>query len=182
MEVKLAQMKLEDGITTIEAESFEPEYSVGIVTADGVVPMPVGEYTLEDGSVLDVQTEGVIAEIKPKEDESEVEVEVEVAPEEVTEPMMEAETAPQVKKIVESVSKETFFAEIEKIRAEFNSQLEELKGVKKEEEQKVELSAEAGAEPIVTNPESKSKVEMFGYAQNRTTTIADRVFEKMFNK
>jgi hypothetical protein len=31
MEVKLAQMKLQDGVTVIEAESFEAGYSVGIV-------------------------------------------------------------------------------------------------------------------------------------------------------
>jgi hypothetical protein len=179
MEVKLAQMKLEDGITTIEAEEFEPEYSVGIVTEDGIVPMPVGEYKMEDGKTLVVSQEGIIASISSEEEEVAPETET---PEEVIEPEMSSEPAQQIKKIVESVSKETFFAEIEKIRAEFNSQLEELKGVKKEEEQKVELSAEAGAEPIVTNPENKSKVEMVGYAQNRATTITDRVFEKMFNK
>ncbi len=180
MEVKLAQMKLEDGITIVEAEEFEPEYSVGIVTADGIVPMPVGEYKLEDGKVLVVSTEGIIASVSSEEEE-ETAPEVEV-PEEATAPEMSAEPAPQIKKIVESVSKETFFAEIEKIRAEFNSQLEELKGVKKEEEQKVELSAEAGAEPIVTNPENKSKTEFYGYAKNRVATIQDRVFDRMFNK
>ena len=31
MEVKLAQMKLEDGVTVIEAEAFEPEMGVFIV-------------------------------------------------------------------------------------------------------------------------------------------------------
>ena len=46
LEVKLAQMKLEDGITIVEAEAFEPDYSIGIVTPDGIVPMPVGEYEL----------------------------------------------------------------------------------------------------------------------------------------
>jgi hypothetical protein len=37
--------------------------------------------------------------------------------------MEAAAPAPQAKRIVESVSKETFFAEIEKIRAEFASQI-----------------------------------------------------------
>ena len=107
LEVKLAQMKLEDGITIVEAEAFEPDYSIGIVTADGIVPMPVGEYKMEDGSILVVEVEGIIAAIK--QEEAEAEVEVEVAPEEVVEPMMEAEVAPTPKRIVESVSKETFF-------------------------------------------------------------------------
>ena len=51
-QIDLAQMKLEDGITIVEAEKFEPEYSVGIVTAEGVIPMPVGEYKLEEGKVV----------------------------------------------------------------------------------------------------------------------------------
>lgn len=184
-QVNLAQMKLEDGVTIIEAESFEPDYSVGIVTADGIVPMPVGEYKLEDGKVLVVAVEGIIAEVKdamPEEAPMEApEVEVEV----------EAETqAPQPKRIVESVSKETFFAEIEKLKVEFSAQIEELKSVKAELESvkaekevlEVKLNAqEEGAEPIVQNPEPEAKVEGFSYGQNRPETIQDSVFSKIFS-
>lgn len=186
-QVNLAQMKLEDGITVIEAEQFEPEYSVGIVTADGLVPMPVGEYVLEDGKVLVVEVEGIIKEVKEAEAEAEVEVEVEVspAPEEVVAPEMASEPAapaPQAKRIVESVSKETFFEEIEKIRAEFASQIEELKAVKVElEAAKVELSELPAAEPIAYNPESDVKHEIFNFSQNRPESIQDKVFQRMFN-
>jgi len=124
-QVNLAQMKLEDGITIIEAEEFAPDFSVGIVTADGVVPMPIGEYTLEDGMVLVVAVEGIIAEVKEAttaEEEAapevEVEVEAQVAPQ---------APAPQAKRVVESVSKETFFAEIEKLRTELSLQINEVK-------------------------------------------------------
>jgi regulator of replication initiation timing len=186
LEVKLAQMKLEDGITIVEAESFEPDYSIGIVTADGIVPMPVGEYKMEDGSILVVEVEGIIAEIKQEEAEAEVEVEVEAAPEEVVEPMMEAEApAPTPKRIVESVSKETFFeAQIEALRnelAEIKAENEALKLSKQTLE--VELSnVEEGAEAIVPNPEAESKASSFKLSKNRTRSIEDSVYSKIFNK
>lgn len=184
MEVKLAQMKLEDGITIIEAESFEPDYSVGIVTADGIVPMPVGEYKLEDGKILVVSVEGVIAEIKEAEAEApEVEVEVEVAPEEVTTPEMSAE-APKAKRIVESVSKETFFAEIEKLRQEFSLIKQENEALKAENESlKVEMSSiEAGAEPLAHNPEAGQAPKQFRISKNKTASIEDSVFNRIFSK
>lgn len=186
LEVKLAQMKLEDGITIIEAESFEPDFSVGIVTADGIVPMPVGEYKLEDGSILVVAVEGIIAEIKQEEaPEAEVEIEVEAAPEEVVEPMMEAESAPTPKRIVESVSKETFFeAEIEALKVELSAIKAENEALKASKESlEVELSnVEAGAEAIVTNPEAEVRVNSFKLSKNRHRSIEDSVFSKIFNK
>lgn len=184
MEVKLAQMKLEDGITIIEAESFEPDYSVGIVTADGIIPMPVGEYKLEDGKILVVSVEGVIAEIKEAEAEApEVEVEVEVAPEEVTAPEMSAEE-PKAKRIVESVSKETFFAEIEKLRQEFSLIKQENEALKAENESlKVEMSSiEAGAEPLAHNPEAGQAPKQFKISKNKTASIEDSVFNRIFSK
>lgn len=185
LEVKLAQMKLEDGITIVEAEAFEPDFSIGIVTADGIVPMPMGEYKLEDGRILVVEIEGIIAEIKQEEAEEE-EVEIEVAPEEVVEPELEAEvSAPSPKRIVESVSKETFFeAELEALKTELaaiKAENESLKADKSSLE--VELSnVEAGAEAIVTNPESEVKVNSFKLSKNRHRSIQDSVFSKIFNK
>jgi hypothetical protein len=182
-QVNLAQMKLEDGITIIEAESFEPEFSVGIVTADGIVALPVGEYKLEDGKILVVAVEGIISEIK---EEMPEEVEPEEAPE--VEIEVEAEVqAPSPKRIVESVSKETFFAEIEKLRTELSAQISEVKAeneaLKAEKEVlEVKLNAqEEGAEPIVQNPEPEAKQEGFAYGQNRPETIQDSVFSKIFS-
>lgn len=185
LEVKLAQMKLEDGITIVEAESFEPDFSIGIVTADGIVPMPVGEYKLEDGRILVVEVEGIIAAIKEEEAEAEVEIEIEAAPEEVVEPMMEAEVAPTPKRIVESVSKETFFeAEIEALKTELAAIKAENESLKASKESlEVELSnVEAGAEAIVTNPEAEVKVNSFKLSKNRVRSIEDSVFSKIFNK
>lgn len=184
MEIKLAQMKLEDGITVIEAEEFAPEFSVGIVTADGIVPMPVGEYKLEDGMILVVAVEGIIAEIKEAEAEApEVEVEVEVAPEEVIEPEMSQE-APKAKRIVESVSKETFFAEIEKLRQEFSLIKQENEALKAENESlKVEMSSiEEGAQPLAHNPEAGVAPKHFRISKNKTASIEDAVFNRIFSK
>lgn len=184
MEIKLAQMKLEDGITVIEAEEFAPEFSVGIVTADGIVPMPVGEYKLEDGMILVVAVEGIIAEIKEAEAEAtEVEVEVEVAPEEVVEPEL-AQEAPKAKRIVESVSKETFFAEIEKLRSEFSLIKQENEALKAENESlKVDMSSiEAGAEPLAHNPEAGQAPKQFRISKNKTASIEDLVFNRIFSK
>lgn len=80
-QVELATMALADG-TTIEAESFEAGQSVVVVTAEGErVPLPVGEYQLENGMMLVVETEGTIASISDAEAEVEVEVETEMSKE-----------------------------------------------------------------------------------------------------
>jgi hypothetical protein len=160
MEVKLAQAKLADG-TTIEAEQFAPEFSVGVVTQDGIVPMPVGEYEMEDGKILSIAQEGIIAEIKeaaaPAE---EVVEEVEAKKEEVEEV--------KAKRIVESVSKETFFEAVEKLTKEND----ELKA------KIVELSATPAPEPIVANPENK-KQEVIAYVKR--ASLKSEIYKQLFN-
>jgi hypothetical protein len=166
MEVKLAQMKLQDGVTVIEAEAFEPEMAVFIVNEDEKVPMPVGEYMLEDGNMLKVEVEGVIAMIAmPEMEESEVEEEVEVKEQEMT-----AEVA-SPKRVVESVTKEMFFAEIEKLRTE----IAELKSVKTET---VELSSD-NIEVLTHNPEAKNEVKLNLYSKKRQATTFDVVLNKL---
>ena len=168
IEVKLAQMKLMDGVTVIEAETFEPEMAVFIVNEDERVPMPVGEYTLEDGNVLKVETEGVIASIEmPKEEAPEVEEEVETTEKEQE---MNAEVATP-KRVVESVTKEMFFSEIEKLRAE----IAELKSVKTET---VELSND-NIEVLSHNPEATNEVKMNLYSKKRQATTLDVVLSKL---
>ena len=153
MEVKLAQQTLMDGVTTIEAEEFAPEYSVGIVTPEGVIPMPVGEYTTANGEVLVVEVEGIIASIAPAEAEAE---EVEAPEATATEPVMAEATA---KKVVETVSKETFFSEVENfatINAALKAEIEALK---------VELASNVPAASVIThNPENVVEKENFQIA------------------
>ena len=167
MEVKLAQMKLKDGVTVIEADAFEPEQAVFIVNGEERIAMPVGEYELEDGMILVVAVEGIIAEIKEaaveEEEAPETEVEVEVE--------AQAETVATPKRIVESVSKEMFFAEIEKLRTE----IAELKSVKQE------LSSEVVVEPLTHSPEVKNEVKLNKFSPNRQMTTQDIVMAKLFN-
>ena len=164
IQIALEQMNLDNG-TVIEAEVFEAGYDVFIVSGEEKIALPVGEYTLEDGRKLIISIEGIIAEIKEAE---------EVAPEAVTEPEMQVEpTAP--KKVIESISKEMFFAEIEKLRNE----IAELKLSKEEKPKEVELSEES--KPIVHNPEGKAEKEINLYATQRVMTTKDRVFNKLFN-
>jgi len=177
MEVVLETMKLDDNITVIEAESFEAGNEVVVVTEDEQkIPLPVGSYNLEDGRVLVVAEEGVIAEVKEKEEEApEVEEEIEVpAEEEATkEEEMSNEPAQTIKKTIESVVKETFFAEMEALKKEN----EELKA-KLEGKVEVELSEEE-VEPIVFNPENVQKVDGFKFASKGGNTIMSNILNKL---
>jgi len=168
MEVKLAQMKLEDGVTVIEAEVFEPEAAVFIVNGEDRIALPVGEYKLEDGMILKVEVEGVIASIEmPEEEMPEAETE---APE--VEVEVEAQAAAP-KRVVESITKEMFFSEIEKLRAE----IAELKSVKEE----VQLSAEVDVQPLTHSPEVVSSVKLNKISPNRAMSTQDIVMSKLFN-
>ena len=209
MEVKLEQRKLEDGVTVIEADEFAPDNEVMIVTEDEqMIPLPVGEYVMEGGEqVLVVTEEGLISEIKAKEEEVEEEVVEEEAKkdEEEKEEEMAEESRP-IKKTVESIVKETFFTEIENLKkenAELKDKLETLSSdentneettveevtnevetttetTEVEEVAEVELSSEEpAAKPISYNPENEEKTEKFNFAKNRPRNIMDTVLKRI---
>ena len=172
MDVKLAQMKLQDGITIIEAEAFEPEMAVFIVNEEERVPMPVGEYMLEDGNVLKVVEEGIIAAVEMPVEEVEAPEEEVATPAEANQEMTTEAASP--KRVVESVTKEMFFAEIEKLRTE----IAELKSVKAETVETVELSSD-NVEVLTHNPEATTEVKMNLYSKKRGTTTLDVVLSKL---
>ena len=187
MEVKLATMKLSDGMTILEAEVFEAGAEVFIVAEDQKIALPVGEYELEDSKMLVVIEEGIIAEIKEMEAEEQMPME---EPEAEAEVEVEAEAAApkDIKKTVESIVKETFFSEMEALKIEN----EELKA-KLEMFSKVEPTAEVATEettkenkveleevsPITFNPENVNKVEGFKFASKRARTTMDSILEKL---
>lgn len=197
VEVKFAQMNLENG-TVLEAEAFEAGNEVFIVNEEDRIALPVGEYTLADGNMLYVMEEGIIGEIKSAEAEAEEEV-AEVAAEPVAE--LEAETPSNPKKIVESHTTETHFAEevpmeekikaivmpiIEEVKAELSAIREEM-GYAKEKmsaveaennELKTELSAQSAAKPIKHNPEVAPKAEV-KFATRKPQTAMNRVLSKL---
>jgi hypothetical protein len=169
MEVKLEQMKLVDGNTVIEADSFEPGASVMIVVPEGEpVPLEVGKYELEDGRVLIVEEVGMIASIEemPKEEEEEeMPVEADVTPEvEVKQP----------KKVV-SIT-EQHFAEMESKIAELETKLAALE-VK--EEEVIELTEDP--KPIQYNPENAKPIEHMDLATNTGKSTRDKILEEVYN-
>ena len=184
LEVKLETMRLSDGVSMLEAESFEAGQPVFILTEDEQrIALPVGEYELEDGRILVVIEEGVIADVREAaEPEVEVEVEEEVETGKMPEEEMAQEpAAPTAKKIIESVTKESFFSEIEALKKE-NEELKaqlELSTEVAEEVAPVELSEEP--KPISFNPENETKVEAFKVSKNRQRSTMDSILEKFNN-
>ena len=185
LEVKLETMLLSDGVSMLEADAFEAGQPVFILTEDEQrIALPVGDYELEDGRILVVIEEGVIADIREAaEPEVEVEVEDEVETGKMPEEEMAQEpAAPTAKKIIESVTKESFFSEIEALKKE-NEELKAQIALSKtevaEEVAPVELSEEP--KPISFNPENETKVEAFKMAKNRTRSTMDSILEKFNN-
>ena len=111
-EVKLETMKMGDGVTVIEAETFEAGKEVFVVTEDEQrIAVPVGEYELEDGRILVIVEEGIISEVKEKEEEVE----------EVTEE----------EKVTEPVEEETMNAPVSTPKKTVEIQLKEIDGEKR---------------------------------------------------
>jgi hypothetical protein len=165
--VELAQAKLEND-TVLEAEAFEAGNEVFIVTEDEKVAVPVGEYTMEDGKILVVAEEGIIAEIKEAEEEEEVEAQEEelgyVTKEEL------AEAVSEIKAMIEDMKKEEMSEEVEEATENEVELSEELQ----------EELAQPAAEPIAHNPEKNNNFNV-KFAQNRKQSTLDRVLSKINN-
>jgi acyl-CoA reductase-like NAD-dependent aldehyde dehydrogenase len=171
--VQLATMKLDNG-TEIEAEEFVADKEVFIVGEEGEkIALPVGDYTLEDGKILSVVEEGLIAEIK---DAAEEEAPVEEAKEEVE---AEAEDA-KVKSKTEST--QVVYATKEEVD-EVKSMIAEIKTLLEkepiEEIAEVELSAEV-VEPIAHNPEAATE-QKTNLNQNTNSHIS-RIRQMIYNQ
>ena len=188
-EVKLEQQALENG-TVLEAEAFEAGNEVFIVTEDEKVAVPVGEYELEDGKILVVAEEGLIAEIKEAEAEEETTEEVEEveAKEEEKEEMGYAtkEELAEVKSMIEEIKamlepKEDLSAdELGNLVTEELCKHEKVELSEVPEEVQAELN-EPAAEPIKANPEVKENLSKFSISQNRRMSTLDRVMAKFNN-
>ena len=168
--VELATAKLDNG-TVLEAEAFEAGNEIFIITEDDKVALPVGDYTMEDGKMLVVAEEGIIAEIKDLDEEAEEEVEAEdlgyVTKEEL------AEAVSEIKAMIEDMKKEEMSEEVvEETDVELSEELPK--------EVKEELS-EPAAEPIAHNPEQKNNNIGVKFAQNRKQTTLDKVMSKINN-
>ena len=177
--VELEDRKLDNG-TVISADEFAEGQPVFIVTEDERIAMPVGEYQMEDGSVLVVEEEGMIAAIKSGEAE-------EVVEEEVVEEEMSGTAAP--KKVVESNVVETHFSDeqknelVEAILSSVAPLIEELQNKVNELEAKIsseevveqKLSKTFKHTPEVKGEQKKTRLNN----ANVGNTTLQRVFQRM---
>ena len=179
-EVKLESMKLENG-TTIEAEAFEANQEVFIVTEDERIALPVGEYELEDGRMLVVAEEGVIAEMRDAGEPEEAPAEeVEANEEEMSYATKEELSAAvaEMKEMIEEIK--AMMSPKEEEMAE-EPQAEEPKEALAEEvlEEVVEMSTdEPAAKPIKHNPETKT-ADMHKFSKGGRKDTLSRIFDKL---
>jgi hypothetical protein len=140
--VQLAQMKLNDGVTVLEAASFEAGQEVNIVAEDGTTtPAPVGEHELEDGSILVITEAGMIAEIKPA-----------AVPEAEVEMSNDAKFESLIKSIVMNLSTEVA-TQMNALKVELKSEISEAK--------EIQLSASTKAKPEVKSNQPLTNFEKF---------------------
>lgn len=151
---KFETVLLADGSTEITVEpAIEVGAAIVLTSEDGTpVAAPAGEYALQDGRVLVVAEEGVVAEVKSEEVEEE--------------PMATdtPEQADKVKRIIERIESEKIFEKIAELEEAFTKKEEEVKFLKEENESLTEsfndlktftketletLLGEPSAEPVV---------------------------------
>ena len=159
--LELAQLKLENG-TVLEADAFESGNEIFILTEDEKVAVPQGEYLMEDGRMLVVEEEGVIAEIKAAQEQ-------------------EVEQEEEEKEEMQYVSKQEFESAVEEIKGMIKELKEHKEEMAKVEKQvKEELSETPAVEPIAHNPEAQEKFKV-RFGNNRRETALDRVMKKLTN-
>ena len=179
MEVKLEQMMLADGVTSLEADAFEPGMPVMIVNEEDRIPLPIGEYELEDGRILKVVEEGVIGSIEdaPVEEDQpsateQPEAEVEV----------EMEQSQPVKKTVESTVKETYFSkeEVEELKSKITELEAKIVELSKVEDLKEDVNVELEeVKPIQFNPENTQPIQItkIGKGGDRISQILETIYK-----
>jgi hypothetical protein len=144
-QLKFEEAALEDG-TIISADAFEVGNAVFIVVEEDQQPLPVGEYALADGSLLVVEEEGVIADIKAADEEVEEVVEQ-------SEEVVEQSSDDSKEAIIQAIGV------MENLLQEFNALKEEFASIKEEAKEnavKVEEFEKVGEE-IKPNPEGDFK-------------------------
>jgi hypothetical protein len=181
--VNLAEMKLQNG-TVVEAEKFEKGEAIFIKSDDEKIALPVGEYVLEDGRLLVVEEEGLIADMRDVSDDVPAKEEEDMKEEDLAEEkedmMPEDEAAVYdwagMEKRIKNL--EDAIADLKKDKVEAAKE-EIIEEVKEELSTEVELSTET-AEPIKHSPELKEE----GFKINKSNypkTLQARIYEKLNN-
>jgi len=189
-EVQLAEMKLQNG-TVIEAEEFKKDEAIFIKSDEERIAMPVGEYVLEDGKLLVVEEEGIIADMRDvsddvpaKEEASEEEVKEEMAEEELDEEAavydwegMEKRIKNLEDAIADLKADKVDAPEEVEATAELSEEVKEE--IKEDVNEEVELSAVETVAPVKHNPEAKNESKFTLKKNNYPKTLQSRIYEKL---
>lgn len=190
-EQSFTEAKLMDGVTIIQydAEELAQGMVVNVVTPEGILPMPDGEYVMEDGSKL-VVIGGLVAEYEKAEEMPEGETNSPVAVAEPTTPAtgeMEVKTAP--KRVIKSQVEEHIFSleleGFEPIKVDFSSMFKSLvdenKALKDINKEMFGIVKAISNEPSVAPTEKVNKP--FSVKEQRASFKADILrIEKELNK
>ena len=180
VEVKMEKLKLENG-TQLEADKFSKGESVFILTEDEKVPLPVGEYEMQDGRLLSVEQEGVILSL----DEVSKETEEEIKEQEEEEEMAEDDEAD----VEDWAGMEKRIKNLEDAVADLKKRVgkdEAEIGDKEEKEETEDLNTELSkpATAAIKHVPVESKNVSFSSQDNNftyATTTIDRVMERINN-
>jgi hypothetical protein len=189
VKVELAQIKTADGAAIMEADAFEIGQAVFVVTEEGNIPVPMGEYILEEGLKIKVDEQGVIVEIETEGAEEIEEVEAKDMVEKEEEDMMGKDKmeAKMPKKIIKTKTEmeESYFNKFDARLSAIERTNEDLKAVNvqlsaENEELKRQLN-ETPAEHTKFNPDAEVKRDFqFKIGARREESITDRVFNSLF--
>jgi hypothetical protein len=187
VQVELEELILDNG-TRIFADSYDKGESVFIVTEDSRVPLPEGEYMIEDGRMLIVKEEGLIDELRLESDE-EAEEEgykdgIKDEKEDIKEDLEEEEIIVEAPSEVIDEVGDIVAAVVEVVSPIIEEVKEEIEELKKKygevDKVKEKMSKTPARKPLAHAP-SKQKNEGFMYGQNRPQTTMDRVLSKLNN-
>jgi hypothetical protein len=169
--VEFAEGVLADG-TIVSFDKLEAGGKLSVVTTDGEIPAPIGEHKLEDGTIVVVLEEGVIAEIKaPEMEEEEVAAETmaeDAAEEVVMEDTPSMDVALEIAKLDEALSLKI---------ADLSTKVDMLNEVS---EKLVEFLETYAKQPMAAETQAPKNVF---YAQNKTSKLdAQKRLQNIFSQ
>lgn len=188
VEVEMAEKKTIDGAAIFDSENFAIGEPVFLIAEDGTkIPVPMGEYVLEDNTTIVVDDKGTIVEVSTAEEEAQ-DVEEEMQNQPMKEQIEKASemTPAAAKKVVKikSESEESYFSKIDARLSAIESESANLKAanikLSEENEALKKQLAETPANHTKFNPESKAQSEIkFKIGSRREESILDRVMSSI---
>lgn len=187
IEVEMAQKKTMDGEVVLDSENFAIGEPVFIVTEEGNIPVPQGEFILEDGMKIETDEKGVIVEVSTEQEEVTEEVVEEVEAKDMIEKEETGMMESMPKKVVKSKTEmeESYFSKIEARLSAIELSNDSLKAenikLSAENEELKKQLAETPAPHASFSPEAETKTELkFKIGAKREVSIKDRVFDSLF--